>query len=353
MYHLILTACLAGSSGDCAPILLPEAESATLAECEAQAGRISKGWLSGRPGLTGNGTSCQPTADLTALSLEEVAPGVHVYFGEPVQMDDSPDGRIANLGVVIGNGSLAVIDTGVSRRQGQELYAAIRRLTDLPVSHVILTHMHPDHTLGTSVFREAGAGVFGHASLPGALEFRAETYLDNISRLYPAQEVIGTEIISPDRTVEDRESIDLGGRELVLKAEGTAHTDNDLTVFDRKTETFFSGDLIFRDLTPVVDGSLNGWLEWMGAEPVSPPAQRIVPGHGDVAETWGMAVDPQSEFLNALRDATRTAIADGMAMSEAVPAVVESLGVLEKGWNSFPETVARDATAAYKELEWE
>lgn len=352
MYNLILTACLAGSPVDCGRILLPEAETASQAECEALAERFARDWLKKRPELTGDGATCEPLSELPALPLQKIASGLYVFLGEPVQLEQSANGHIANLGVVIGTDSVAVIDSGVSRKQGQELYAAIRQLTDLPISHVILTHMHPDHVLGTSVFKEAGAEIVGHAALPTALEYRAQTYLDNIAELYPPQEVIGTGIVLPERTVAERDIIDLGDRELLLKAEGTAHTDNDLTVFDRKTETFFSGDLIFRELTPVVDGSLNGWLEWLEVAP-SPIPRRIVPGHGRIAERWETAVAPQTEFLTLLRDSTRAAIAEGLPMSGAVAVISQSLQSVEDGWNSFEQTAARDATAAYKELEWE
>lgn len=352
MFHLILTACITGSSEDCAPILLPEAETGTRTECEAQAERIADAWLKDRSGLIGAGTECQPTEELTALPLQQVAPGIHVYLGDPVQMEDSADGKIANLGAVIGEASVAVIDTGVSRAQGQELYAAIRRLTDLPVSHAILTHMHPDHALGTSVFKEAGAEILGHAAMPMALDVRAQSYLDSIARLYPPEEVIGTEITLPDRTVADRDSIDLGGRGLSLQAAGTAHTDNDLTAFDEATGTLFAGDLVFRELAPVIDGSLIGWLEWLEVSP-KPTPRVIVPGHGAVTDSWAEAIGPQTEFLTALRDATREAIAAGAPMSEAVPQVTKSLQDKKDAWNSFSETAARDATAAYKELEWE
>lgn len=352
MFHLILTACIAGSPENCAPIHLPEADTDTRPLCEAQANRISEAWLEGRSGLIGAGAKCQPTEDLTALPLEQVAPGIHVFIGDPVQMEDSADGRIANLGVVIGEASVAVIDTGSTRSQGQELYAAIRSLTDLPVSHVILTHMHPDHALGTAIFSEAGAEVLAHASMPRALEFRAQSYLDSMTRLYPPEDVIGTEIVLPDRTIEDRDTIDLGGRALTLQAEGTAHTDNDLTVYDETTATLFTGDLVFRELAPVVDGSLTGWLQWLAESP-QPPPRLFVPGHGAVTSSWAEATGPQAEFLTALRDATRQAIAAGAPMSEAVPQITKSLQGHKDAWNSFSQTAARDATAAYKELEWE
>lgn len=314
--------------------------------------RISSDWLQRHNELVGEGTDCVAGKDVPALELQQIAPGVFFYQGNPVQLEDSQDGRIANLGVVIGEDSVAVIDSGVSRGQGQAMYAAIRRLTDKPISHVILTHMHPDHALGTSVFSEAGARVVGHHALPLALELRAGTYLGSIARLFPPEQVLGTEVVLPDLTVEDRLDLDLGGRVLTLLAAETAHTDNDLTVFDHSSETLFSGDLIFRELTPVVDGSLRGWLQWLET-PYRPVPRRIVPGHGPVATTWDEAVAPEAQFLKALEGSVRARIAAGEAMSEAVPNISNDLEYMNNKWNSFGMSVARDATAAYKELEWE
>ena len=351
MYHLILTACLLGPP-HCAPILLPRGEAETRAECEAGAGRIGRDWIAGRADLAARGTECVATGDLPALDLRQVAPGVFAYLGQPVQLEQSPDGRIANLGVVIGADSVAVIDAGVSRAQGQQLYAAIRRLTDLPVGHVILTHMHPDHVLGTQVFAEAGAQVVGHHALRPSLEMRAAGYLDGMARLYGAGAMLGTEIALPDLEVRERMDLDLGGRVLSLTAAPTAHTDNDLTVFDHATGTLFGGDLIFRELTPIVDGSLRGWLDWLADAP-RPAPRIVVPGHGAVAGSWDEAVAAQRRFLDALAAAVRAELEAGVPMSQAVPDIGRAMEGQAEGWAAFPESVARDATAAYKELEWE
>ena len=46
----------------------------------------------------------------------------------------------------------------------------------------------------------------------------------------------------------------------MIEAQPAAHTDNDLTVFDRNSGTLWTGDLVFLDHIPVLDGSLKGWL---------------------------------------------------------------------------------------------
>ena len=353
MFHLILTACLAGDSSICRPILLPEGSAPDEAGCVAAASRISTDWLARHPGLAAAGTACAAAEDasVAALPMTEIAPGVFTHIGAIAEVSPENRGRIANLSFVVGE-TVAVIDAGSSRAEGEALFAAIRRVTDRPISHLILTHMHPDHVLGAEVLAEAGARVVGHPQLAAALDARAGTYLENFTRLLGAGEMIGTTVPTPDETAEGGMTIDLGTTRLSLSPAPTAHTDNDLVVRDEGSGTLFTGDLIFRELAPVVDGSLNGWLQWMALPPAPPPA-RIVPGHGPVAATWEEASAAQQALLAALRDATRARIAEGMPMSEAVPAILQDLQPLAPGWTNFEPTVSRDATAAYKELEWE
>lgn len=351
MYHLILTACLTGNSGECLDILLPEGDGATLEACQAEAARISADWITNHPGIDGGTTACLPNADIEAVALREIAPGVLFRQGIVDQITADNAGRIANLSVVIGDDSVAVIDTGSSRAEGQALYAAIRRVTDKPISHAILTHMHPDHSLGASVFSEAGAMLVASDRLPPSLEARAQTYLDNMSRILGPNEMIGTNVVIPQTTVEQQLQIDLGRRILQLQAVPTAHTDNDLTVRDMTTNTLFTGDLVFRGLTPVVDGSLNGWLHWLGTPPEE--AELIVPGHGEVSTSFDEAVADEQRLLTGLRDSVRAAIDRGESMTDAVPQIVTEMQPFAQDWSAFAETIARDATAGYKELEWE
>ena len=349
MILAVLSACLAADPQVCAPVTLVGQPFSTPAACAAAAPRIAQGWLEARPGLRQGGLTCERLADLPALGTRQVAEGVHVHLGQVAQFEDSPDGWIANLGFVVGRDSIAVIDAGASRAQGQALFAAIRRISDKPVSHLIVTHMHPDHAFGAEVFREAGAAIVGHARLADALQARGPAYLDNLTRLYGPGPMIGTQVSLPDVTVADRLEIDLGGRVLILTAAGPAHSDNDLTVRDSATGTLFAGDLVFRGLTPILDGSLPGWLDWMA---VPQPAGPIVPGHGPVAADWPQAVTAQRDFLAALARHTRQAIGAGLPMSRAVPAIVDALQPFAGDWASFPESAARNATAAFKELEW-
>jgi quinoprotein relay system zinc metallohydrolase 2 len=286
--------------------------------------------------------------DTSALPLIEIAPGVFVHNG--LQEDASPanDDAIANIGFIIGNNAVAVIDPGGSYREGTELRAAIRARTALPIRYVIMTHVHPDHIFGAAAFRQDHTVFVGHAMLPGALAQRGAYYL---RRLHEAlgDEANGSEIVPPTLLVSSRLDLDLGGRRLVLWAHGPAHTDSDLTIFDEKTETFWLADLLFVDRIPVIDGSLVGWLDEL-RQVTAIPAARAVPGHGPISVAWPQAAEPERRYLEAVARDTRAAIKAGMDIADAYHHVAQS----ERGhWLLFDDYHARNVTASYKELEWE
>jgi glyoxylase-like metal-dependent hydrolase (beta-lactamase superfamily II) len=156
-------------------------------------------------------------------------------------------------------------------------------------------------------------------------------------------------VVEPGLTVSEQTELDLGGRVLILTAYPTAHTDNDLTVLDRRTGTLWTGDLLFTERVPVVDGSLKGWLD-VTAKLRSLDVQLVVPGHGAANQDWPAALDAQERYLRVLLDETRLILSDGGTMEQAV----EIVGQSERdGWLLFDDYHPRNVVTAFSELEWE
>jgi quinoprotein relay system zinc metallohydrolase 2 len=283
-----------------------------------------------------------------ALPVSEVAPGVFVHIGETALMTRENDGAIANVGFIIGETVVAVIDTGGSVREGRQLLAAIRARTDKPIRYVINTHGHPDHVFGNAAFVGDGTTFIGHKNLPRALATHGPFYIDNFRRIMGGELIDEVRIIRPALLVEDSLTLDLGGRRLTLRAWPTAHSDSDLTAFDGQTKTLFAGDLVFLDHVPVLDGSLRGWLAALG-ELNTLPAQRVIPGHGPVGE-WPAALSDERRYLDTLASDVRALVARGAPIKLAA----ETAAASERPrWKLFDDYNARNATAAFSEIEWE
>ncbi|MFG3338864.1 MBL fold metallo-hydrolase [Glycomyces sp. NPDC048151] len=210
----------------------------------------------------------------------EVAPRVWVRRLE--ELDQT-------VGLVIGDDCCLVIDTGVDAEAGFELATAIREKTDLPWQ-IAYTHDHFDHWFGTAAFGESAIWAVGdgaHYLRVGdeARKIRAASYRRE-GREEAARRVSRTSLVPPNCRVNGAIGLNLGGRTVVLRQAGLAHSDTDMVVEVPDAGVLFAGDLLENGAPPSYDGAFP--YEWPQAVEylLSWKPQIVVPGHGDPADYW-------------------------------------------------------------------
>ena len=285
--------------------------------------------------------SCAPSSNVV-----EIAASVYVRPGHAAVVFEGDE--LANIGFVIGDRCVAVVDTGGSLAEGRAFDCAIREVTDRPVCYVINTHVHPDHLLGNLAFERPGVEFIGHAKLPRALALRGDVYLERASA-YEGRALDESIFVFPDRTVTGTVQLDIGDRVLTVRAHKTAHTDHDISVVDEKTKIAFLGDLLFLEHIPVIDGSINGWiheLQAMGGISLA----YVVPGHGPSHASWPMAAGPTARYLADLRQNVGAWIGSGGDLASAQ----DNIDLARpEDWRLADRYHRRNVGAAYAELEWE
>ena len=280
--------------------------------------------------------------------LEQVAEGNYLHQGVHVEFTHPQHDDIANIGFIVGDKCIAVIDTGGSITIGQQLLISIREISQLPICYIINTHVHFDHILGNLAFLNEGPQFVGHTQLTDAVERNRDFFLEqfggNLGSTPSRDSIIG-----PDLTVDNTMDLDLGNRLIRLTAHQTAHTRNDLSVLDLKSKTFWAGDLVYRERIPSLDGDLRGWLAIL-EELLSLEINLIIPGHGTTSTDLNQTLTKEKSYLSMLLMETRDALAKGLFLEEAIQLIGKDK---KQEWLLHEQHHSRNVSKVFTELEWE
>lgn len=221
-----------------------------------------------------------------------------------------------NIGVVLGDGAVLVIDTRSTHVHAREILADLRMLTGDPVTIVVDTHGHFDHAFGNHVFRPAT--IWGQAGCPPFMIRTGEQRRARIARDEPSISAdIGDVVIDPpDQVFDAAQVIEFGGRAVDLRFLGRGHTDHDAVVSIPDADVVFAGDLIEGGSVPFFNDAYP--LDWPGTANAlsSLVTGVVVPGHGDHA---GRAfADEQATAIADVADLGRRIHAGELSLEDAL-----------------------------------
>jgi quinoprotein relay system zinc metallohydrolase 2 len=294
-------------------------------------------------------TACaQAEVGHSGFAVEQVTEGVYVHHGEHLDIDTGYQGDICNTSFVVGSKGVAVIDTGGSLKVGKQLRDTIRKVTDKPILYVINTHVHPDHVYGNAAFLQDKPQFVGHAKLAAAMQLRKDAY-DKLNAQYLGADAQGTVQVLPTLAIKEALDLDLGDRTLKVVPYAVAHTNTDISVLDSKTATLFTGDLLFIERTPVIEGDIKGLIATIDVLKTY-PAKQVVPGHGPVAKDWVQALNNEQRYLNAVLTDVRAAIKKGDSMEKTMGTAAASE---RDKWLLFDIANRRNVNTIFTALEWE
>jgi glyoxylase-like metal-dependent hydrolase (beta-lactamase superfamily II) len=204
------------------------------------------------------------------------------------------------VGLVQGRTGVLLVDTGTTLTEAQAIDADVQQIAARSVAHVVLTHKHFDHVLGSGLFAEAQIYC-----APEVLDYltTATDQLRDDALGYGAD---ATEVdraiaaLRPPQHAVDRGVVDLGNRGVTIAHLGGGHTTSDLVVVvpddDGGRVVVFTGDLIEESGDPAidVDSDVAAWPATLDRLlTVGGPDAIYVPGHGSVVN---------AEFVRRQRD---------------------------------------------------
>jgi cyclase len=265
-----------------------------------------------------------------------VSPGVYAYI--------QPDGSwwINNTGFVVGDRSVVSIDACSTQRRTRAYLDRIAAVTTAPVTTLINTHHHGDHTYGNC--------VFGPVTIIGHELCRAEVVntglLGNLGIWEPV-DWGELRVTPPTVTFTDRLRVWSDDTLLEVSYVGQpAHTSNDSVIWLPHARVLFCGDLLFNGGTPfLLMGSVTGAIEVLSKVIAPIPARTIVPGHGELCGPD--LIDTTVGYLRFVLDVARAGLDAGLSPLAAA----RTADLAEYADWLDPERIVGNLHRAYRDLE--
>ena len=272
----------------------------------------------------------------------EAAPTVTpLVEGEPEQVAERvyviPDRRInlvPNVGFVLGDDAVLVIDPGMGPQNGARVRESARRLAGGRDLVLTVTHFHPEHGFAAQAFKGDATIVYNGAQAD-ELRQKGPAFIDMFKGFGPhiAELLEDVRLVEPDDTYAGERELDLGGVRVVLREE-PAHTRGDQVAWLPEERVLFGGDLVenrFFPILPDEDAKGGRWIDVLGRlERLSPAT--VVPGHGEIG--GGELLRDAREYLELVRDEVVRLAGDGRSLDDLEAELQPRIADRYRSWDN-------------------
>ena len=258
-----------------------------------------------------------------ALQPVPVAPNVYAVVGDLAGQTFENDGLNNNLGFVVSDAGVLVINTGPSARVARALHAAIRKITAQPVKWVVNVNSQNHYWHGNGYFKSQGAAILASKEAERVMREMGAQQLEANKALLK-EKAVGTVLTYPTELIADRRELKLGKTAVQLLHFGPAHTPGDLVVWLPQQKILFAGDIVYTErlLAVIPISNATGWVQAFDKLVALNP-KMIVPGHGRPTSIEVARRDTRDYLSFLLAEAKRILDAGG-SLQDAVEKVDQS-----------------------------
>jgi glyoxylase-like metal-dependent hydrolase (beta-lactamase superfamily II) len=259
-----------------------------------------------------------PAPIVKTEGLRQVSAHVHVIPDNSVPL-------VPNVGFIIGETGILVVDTGLGGRNGAAVAEVAKRLGGSRALYLVTTHVHPEHDLGAHMFPPETKMIRARTQVQDIDEFGLQ-----VAELFAKRSAINAELLKDatfrkaDITFERDHDLDLGGLRVRLTAMGANHTRGDTVVWVEADKVLFSGDIAMRAQPAFASNysRLDHWLESLDRLASLGPTI-VVPSHGPVGDAGFIA--GYKTYLTTVRERVVAAKRDGQTVDKTVETVTGEL----------------------------
>ncbi len=251
------------------------------------------------------------------LTPKQVNENVWCFLGKLEGPSKENAGAMSNSCWIKTNDSYVLLDSGPSYQYAKQSYEAMKKIADLPVSTVFISHDHDDHWLGNNFYKEEF-----NATLIGPKLVNTNYKVGDKTRMFeklPENAIIGTKIVKLDQTPMKELNISIGGEKFeFIPVHKKAHTPEDYFLYMPERKILFTGDLAMNGrVTSNRDGSLLGQIK--AIEIIrSKTWDNLVAGHGFITDKT--ALDEAEQYFTQMQEKVQKALDEDMELTDIDPA---------------------------------